>query len=357
MPATSETRTYNKIVALALEKLAPVFEDQISTGNKAFYFYKRKGNWKSVSSGGQRYRVTLMYGLAPANPVGSYGVVNVNPPDGVTSGFFDWVQAAVPVSFSEMEEFQSGGPEAIKSIVEANTIQARASLEDLFSKSLVRGQANVDGTSFTTPLVSPVDGSSFIDPLGKLIDYAPSGSRTIGGINQSTNSWWQNQQSNSAATTLGAYLGELDLLHLKCGRGGGGNDAYPDFHIADEQSYLAYQRGLRLIARLPDYRKGDIPFANVAFHDAPVIAEELVGDVDNGSLTITDGTWYMCNSAYMGVAFDKGANFTSGDFVQPENQLVKTALLKWRGTHFVTNRRKLGVMGDIAVGTLLAATS
>jgi len=40
-----------------------------------------------------------------------------------------------------------------------------------------------------------------------------------------------------------------------------------------------------------------------------------------------DGTWYFLNSNYLGVAFDKSHNFTVGDFVMPENQDAKTALI------------------------------
>lgn len=357
MPATSETRTYSTTVALALDKMSPVFENQVSKNLKAFYFYKKSGNWKGVSSGGERYRVTLMYGLTPAEPLGSFGYVNVNPPDGMTSAFFDWVQTAVPISLSEMEEFKTRGTESVKDIMEARTVQALASTEDLFAKALLQGQGAVDTTSLTTARVSSVDGSSFINPLPLLIKYDPTSSTTIGGVNQSTNSWWQNQYSASTATTLTAYLGELDFLWTKCGRGVGGSNAYPDFIIADEKSFLCYQRALRLIARLPDYRKGDLPFNSVEFHGQPFMPDELVPDVDAGSTTITKGTVYMCNSNYMGVAYDNKANFSTGPQVQPENQLVKTALLKWRGTHWVSNRRKLGVLGATTVATLLTATT
>ena len=358
MPATSETLTYKSTVALALDKLSPIFEDQISKNLKAFYFYKKSGNWVGVSSGGERYRVTLMYGLGNFDPLGSYGYVNVNPPDGITSAFFDWTQFAVPVSISEMEEFKTRGTESVKDILKARTQQALATAEDGFGKGLLQGQGSVDASSITTARVSSTDaGVSFIIPLPLMIKYDPTTSTTIGGINESTNSWWQNQYSVSTATTLGDYLFELDYLWTKCGRGVGGSKAYPDFLLSDEQSFLAYQRALRLIARLPDFRKGDIPFENVEYRGQPWMPDELMPDVYTGSTTITRGTVMMCNSNYMGIAYDKQSNFSTGPQVQPENQLAKTALLKWRGTHWVSNRRKLGVLGAVTVATLKSATT
>lgn len=358
MPATSETLTYNRTVALTLDKLSPIFEDQISQSLKAFYFYKKSGNWVGVTSGGERYRVTLMYGLGNFDPVGSFGYVNVNPPDGITSAFFDWTQTAVPISLSEMEEFKTRGTEAVKDILKARTQQALATAEDGFAKSLLQGQGSVDTTSITSARVSTTDpGVSFIIPLPLMIKYDPTSSTTIGGINQSSNSWWQNQYTASSASTLTAYLGELDFLYTKCSRGVGGSKGSPDFLIGDEQSVLSYVRALRLLARLPDYRKGDLPFENWEFHGQPFMADQMVPDVYTGSTTITKGSVFMCNSNYMGIAYDKQCNFSTGPQVQPENQLAKTALLKWRGTHWVSNRRKLGVLGNVTVSTLMTATS
>jgi hypothetical protein len=337
--------------------MSPVFENQISKGNKLFFFYKKSGNWEGVSSGGERYRCTLMYALSPAEPLGSFGTVNVNPPDGITSAFFDWTQTAAAISLSDMEEFKTNGSESVKSILKARSMQALAGVEDLFAKALLQGQGAIDGTSITTARYNAADGASFILPLPLLIAYDPTTSTTIGGVNQSTNSWWQNQTTASTATTLAGYLHELDTMWVKCGRGGGGGNANPDFLVGDEQSFLSYKKALRLIARLPDYKKGDIPFENVEFHGQPFMPDELVPDVYTGSTTVTAGSVFFCNSAYMGVVYDRKANFSTGSSVRPENQLASTALLTWRGTQWVSNRRKLGVVGNIAISTLATATT
>ena len=41
---------------------------------------------------------------------------------------------------------------------------------------------------------------------------------------------------------------------------------------------------------------------------------------------------------------DSQHNFSVGDFVNPENQDAKTALVLWYGVHWVSNRRKQGVL-------------
>lgn len=356
MGYSSQTVNYQTIAALALDKLSDKIADTISTSNAAFYFYKKQGNFDTVTSGGRQLRKSVLYQLQTVRPLGSYGIVNVNPVDGHTSVYYDWVQTAVPVSFTDMEEFQTSGSESIETIVKAKYQQATASIDDFMTRSLVRGQGEIDGSSFTTQLTSPLDGSVFIYPFPALVHSTPTNSFTLGGVDQSTNTWWQNQATDSSSTTLSAFLSDLRTLHVYCQRGGGGKFKAPDFHITDERSYNVYEKALALTHRNPDYNKADIPFDNVLFKGAPVMFDQLVPDIKSGSTTITYGTWYMLNSNVMGFTYDK-ASFKMGDNVRPNNQLLTTALIPVRGAHWTNNRRKLGVLFDIRLTSLEAATS
>ena len=152
MGTSSQTVTYSTIAALALDKLSDKIADAISTSNAALYFYKKKGNWEGVSSGGRQLRKSILYQLQTIRPLGSYGSVNVNPVDSHTSVYYDWVQTAVPVSFSDLEEFQTSGSESIETIVKAKYAQAKASLDDFFSRALLRGQSDIDTSSTTTAI-------------------------------------------------------------------------------------------------------------------------------------------------------------------------------------------------------------
>jgi hypothetical protein len=357
MGATSQTISYNAVAALALDKLSDKIADAISTGNKALYFYKKANNWKGIDFGGNQLRIPVMYQLQTVQPIGAYGTVNVNAVDGDTAAYFPWVQTAVPISFSDLEEFRTGGMESIESIVDAKYRQAKAALDDFFSKSLLRGQGQTDTTSITTAITSAVDGSTFVDPFPLLIKYDPTTATTVGGIAQASNSWWQNQTKTSTATTLAAFLAELRSLHVLCQRGGGGENAAPDFHFCDERTYNIYEKALALTHRNPSYQKADIPFEAIEFKGAPVTFDQLIPDVANGSTTITAGTWFMCNSEFMGFTYDKRKSFKTGDSVRPNNQLVSTALMPVRGAHWTSNRRKLGVMGSVTLATLEAATT
>lgn len=357
MGATSQTVNYTTIAAIALDKLSDKLTDAISTSNAAFYFYKKRDNWEGVSSGGRQLRKSVMYQLQTVKPVGSYGTVNLNPVDSHTSVYYDWVQTAVSVSFSDLEEFQTNGSESIETIVKAKYQQAKASLDDFFSRALLRGQGDIDATSITTPITSNQDGSVFIDPLSKMVYLDPTSAATIGGVAQATNTWWRNQALDAAATTLAAFLQNLRILHIYCQRGGGGADRAPDFHLVDERTYNIFEKALSLFHRNDSYQKADIPFENVMFKGAPVVPDQLMPDIKSASTTLTYGTWFMLNSAFMGFAYDSKASFKLGPQVRPNNQLVTSALMPVRGAHWTSNRRKLGVHSGYTLATLESATS
>ena len=352
MGATSTTRSYTSIVASVLDKVRDKVEDQITSGNKLLYFYRKSGNWKGVGSGGDKYRVSLMYELAAADSYSSFGQIDVTPTDGITSAFFDWRQAASAVSISGLEEFKNRGTERVFDLLKERTTQSVLGLEDFFGKGMLRGQAAVDSTSITSPRTSPINGSTFIDPLPLLVEYAPSS--TVAGISPSTEAWWANQSTDDTSSTFAGFLKALRKMYNDCSKGGGAAKGEPNFHVTDQATYELYESALAAAHRNPSYTTADIPFENVSFKGKPVVWDEFVPDAKNDDITPTGsdaGTWYMLNSNYMGVSFDREHNFSVGDFVNPENQDAKTALILWYGVHWIANRRKVGVLAGITTTT------
>lgn len=352
MGATSTTRSYTSIVASVLDKVRAKVEDNITTSTKLLFFYRKSGNWKSVGSGGDRYRVGLMYELGTADSYSSFGPIDVTPADGITSAFFDWRQIAASVSISGLEEFKNRGSERVFDLLKERTTQAVLGLEDLFSKSMLQGHAAIDGSSITSARTSAVNGSVSIDPLPLLVEYSPS--TTVGGISPSTETWWKNQSTDDTSSSYVSFMQALRKMYNDCSRGGGGAKGSPDFHLCDQATYELYESSLASLHQNPSYVNSDIPFQNIQFKGKPVVWDEYVVDAKNGDTTPAgsdSGTWYMLNSNYMGVSFDKSHNFTVGDFVNPENQDAKTALILWYGVHWVANRRKTGVLAGITTTT------
>ncbi len=354
MPPSSLTLNYDAVYSTALFNFykAGGIQNQISTAN-ALLFKIMNGPMYKNDAEGLKLQVNLMYAIQNGDSYSGYDVLDTTPTDGITAAFFDWGQWSVPIAISGKEERENAGSDVkIQKLLEAKTTQAVAGIQEGFARAFVQGNGRNTATAITTRYTSPNNASTFIDPLPLLVKFDPTTSTTVGNINQSTYSWWQNKTKTSVATTFSAFLKELDNLYNQCSKGIGGK---PNLHFVDQQVFELYVAALRNQNRFTDYTKADIPFENVAFHGQPVTWDEFVPDAQNGTITsipvAASGTWYMLNTDMFYMNTFPGCDFTPGPFVKPENQDAKVSTILWHGGTGVSNRRKHGVMGAIATTT------
>lgn len=342
---SSLTLDYDAILSTTLFNYQKTLYDNISRVNALLYYLMKKSDsgYKKISSIGDRMQVPLMYELGQADSYSGYDVLDTTPMDGITSAFWEWRQAAVPIAISSLEEKKNEGEARIIALLESKTKQAEMGIQEFFNRRLLLGAG---GSTITTAYTSTLNGSTFLDPLPLLVKYDPTSSTSVGNINQLTYTWWRNQTSNSVSTTYKGFLQELRRLRLLCARGPGGS---PNLHLVDENVYTLYEAALSSFHQNPSYQKADIPFENVAFYGQPVTHDEIVPDAQAGSETqsTTSGSWYMLNTEFFGIQVHKGTNFTPTEFKKPENQDAKVAHILWLGGIGVSNRRKHGVMGGI----------
>ena len=344
MGATSLTLNYDAQLSTTLFNYRRKLEDAISTANAFLFFLMKrtKGGYKKLTDLGDRMMMPLMYELGNADSYQGYDILNVQPADGITSAFYNWAQAAVPISISGLEEKKNRGEAKIIDLLESKTKQAELGLQEFFNKRMLQGAA---GSTITTAYTSVINGSQFIDPLPLQVMYSPTSSTLIGSINQSSNTWWRNQSTDfTGATTYAGFLKKLRTLRNNCSKGPGGP---PNLFLATQGTEELYEAALAAAHRNPSYQVADIPFDNVAFYGKPLTWDEFVPDAASGTVTITKGSFYMLNTDFWGIKVDKETNFSPTPFIKPENQDAKTAHILWLGAMGCSNRRKQGVGGNI----------
>jgi hypothetical protein len=331
-------------------KQTSTLTDNISLANYFFYRLKELGQIKETSDLGERYKVNLMYALAPTSTYAGYDALPVDPVDGLTSAFFDWRNAVTPVSISGDEKAKNrGNMVQVINLLTTKTEQARTSITEFWGKAFLQGNGVNLPTAIETAYVDPGNGSAFIDPLPLLVKYDPTTSTTIGNINQSISSWWRNQRTADASTTFAGFRKNLRTMFNNCGKGGGGGKRYPDIHLVDQSTAEFYEEMLTFFYRNTSSARADIPFDNLSFPGFPVTWDESIPDVANGTTvqTASSGTWYMLNSSYLTIMADAQTNFRARPAVEPANQDASISQILWRGAAGVSQRRKHGVMGSI----------
>src|SRR4051812_28807757 len=103
---SQNTINYDAVLGTSLFNYRKKLTDNISKSNPFFYKIKENGMYED-EDGGVAIQIPLMYGLAAANTYSGYDVLDVQPTDGITNAFFNWSQAAVPISISRLEERQN----------------------------------------------------------------------------------------------------------------------------------------------------------------------------------------------------------------------------------------------------------
>ena len=340
---SSLSLSYDAVLSTTLFNYRRTLSDNISKSNKFFYMLKKTDGWKTVSALGDRLQVPLMYELGTADSYSGYDQLDVTPMDGITSAFFDWRQASIPIAISGMEEKKNTGEAQILNLLKSKVKQAELGLEDYFNKAVLQGN---ESTAITTAKTSALNGSVFVDPLPLLVTYDPTSSTSIGNINQATYTWWANQTKTSSGASYAAIEKELKSLYNLCSKGGGGA---PNMNLVDVNTYELYEAILAVKHRNLSYKEADVPFDHVNFKGSPVFWDEYVPNASGATVTLstTAGSWWMLNTQFLSMSIHAGTNFTPTPFVKPENQDAKVAHIMVIAALAVSNRRKQGVAGAI----------
>jgi hypothetical protein len=349
--------SYDAVLTASARLFLGRLRDNIIKGMKYLALLDSKGKIRVVD-GGYQVQIPLLYGLnKTADVMSGYGVVDTSPQDGMTSALYDWTQMAVSITISKKEKIQNQGDKKFD-LLKAKIMQAEKSLRYLASRCIVQGHiaaSTSDGQFYQvigkkdTSAVGPL-------PLAALIDGTVARNVSIGNINGSTYSWWQNKMATGASvTTFAGYKQLLYKLYNDCSRGDGGEE--PDICLGTQGAFETYHNSLQSQERYVDMSTVNLlnGAENLKIKGAVFVWDELVPDVytdaildDDGSGTavgtMTTDTVFFINSEFVELVVARDANYSMSPFVQPENQVgVSTAVIDWMGAHCISNRRKNGV--------------
>lgn len=300
--------TYDQITAITEKKFIPKLVDNIFNSNPLLKKLKER---EQPQPGGDKILVPLNYATVTAS--GWYqGSETLSTVDNeiITSAEYDWKQLYANISITRRDELRNMGDAAIINFVKSKVEVAEKTIRDKLATGLYN------------------DGSDSKQIQGlKLICSA---SNTVGGIDQSTYSWWQAQVDSSTTTlTLSAMQG----LYGDCGEG----TEYPNIVIGDQNMYDRYYALLQPQQRFADEEMGKGGFKSLQFNGIPFV-------VDSNAAS---GDLYMLNLDYLTLYPHKDENFRMEPFIKPINQNVKVAKVYWMGAVASSNNRRHGLLDAI----------
>lgn len=361
----SRVEEYNAILTTTARHLMPTVRDQISRSNKWVAWLTGNNRFRRVS-GGERISVPLMTDLnGGADIYNQYGQLTTSPVEGITTAFYEWSQLSVPITISGKERRQNNSEEMMIDLLTTKINQSQASATQLLNDCITAGRI----TSGATGSLNQFDArrgkldpsAEGPQPLAALVDANPSRAVEVGNINPSTQTFWRNFATASAATNFNGVIREMNNLYNNASRGVGGS---PDLAICDQKVWELY---FNTRAQLERYQVTSERIINILggpgedmlkFRNSVLIWDEVLPDVGTTTANVVDGigtslqdgahgTLYFLNSEAAEYIVHSEADWIQTPFQTPINQDASIAQLLWQGASAVTDRRKHGVLYDI----------
>lgn len=307
-----------ELITYTLRNRKGMVADNVSNSNALLARLRSRGKMRTIQ-GGRTIHCPLEYAEADYQRYSGYDTLSVAASQVHDAAEYDPVQAAVPIAISGRERRMNRGREQVINLVTAK----------------VRNAERTMANNVSTDIYSDGSASNQINGLQALIADAP-GSSTVGGINDGTFTWWQNQVvdvSDDVGTVNAANVKSgMNTLWLECTRG---NDK-PDLITADSVYYRFYEDTLQDLQR---YTSAEV--ANGGFLSYKYKSADVIYDGDSGHPA---SHMYFINTDYLEFVGYNGANFDPTDEKMSVNQDADVRHLLFMGNLACSNRSLQGVL-------------
>lgn len=315
--------TFTELVSTTWRNHAKDVKDNVSRNNALYQRLMKKGQTRR-ESGGLSIAQPLDYNMnGTYQRYSGYDVLNVQQSDVITAAEFQWRQIALNILASGLELRVNNGGNAIVKLAKARIKNAMRTFKNEFSYDIY-----ADGT-----LPNQING------LQSLV--ADAGTGTVGGIDSSAWSFWQNAVQSAAAplqgggaVTVSATTIETSImlpLWLNQVRG----DDKPDLIVASNDWFSFYEASQVSIKRYTSSNEADGGFTSLKYKNADVI-------FDGGS-GIPAAHMYFLNTDYLEMVVHQDADLSIQEDMKPYNQDATVIPVLWMGNMVCSNRRLQGV--------------
>lgn len=300
---------FDALLSTTLANYRDKLTDNVFTARPLTYWLSDKGRIRT-ESGGTKIVEQLIYGQNDTvKSYSGYETLSLTPQEGISAAEYDWKQYGASIAISGIEEAKNNGEHAIINLLEAKIMQAEESMREGFNQMFF-----ADGTG---------NGGKNWNGLGNLVESG----NNVGGIDSALagNEFWRSYEENTAEA--------LSLLKMATAYNSVsvGND-HPDVILTTQTLFEKYESLLQPQLRYTDTKTADAGFQNLLFKSAPIMYD----------VHAPAGTMYFLNSKYLKLVGHTDKWFAQTEFVRPENQDARFALIMCYGNLVVSNRKKQG---------------
>lgn len=301
--------TWDQISGITEKKFIKKLADNIFDSNPGLQRLKKKGLEKL--DGGTSIMVPLNYATTSAS--GWYtGADTLSTADNenITAAEYAWKQIYANISITRLDELKNSGDAQKIALVKSKIQIAEKTMIDSLGTALYN-----DGTTLNAPV-----------GLRSIVGTA----NTVGGISQSTNSWWASQVDASTTTfSIAALQTQFNACSI--------DNEGPSVILATRANYNRYYATLQPQQRFMDSETAKGGFSSLMFNGAPFIADSHC----------PANHIFLLNESYLHLFVHKDEDMRFEPFQKPINQNVKVAKVFWMGAIGSSNNRLHGKLSAL----------
>ena len=317
----SPNSTFTELVSTTFRKHRKDVKDNLSNRNALLKYMMKRGNMRT-EDGGLSIACPLDYAAnSTYQRYSDWDVLNISQSDVISAAEYQWRQVAINVVASGRELRINSGDSLIVNLAKKRIENAIRTFQNSFSSDLYSAGS----------LTNQVNGLQAI--------IADTNTNTVGGIDASVWSFWQNNVYDASAhsVTPSATTMETSLmlpLWLELDRGPGDQ---PDLIVADTVYYTYFEGSQVSIKRYMDASKADAGFVTLKYKNADVL-------FDGTATGIPASHMYFINTNYLELVTHKDADLEVMDDLRPVNQDGSVIPILWMGNLVCSNRKMQGVI-------------
>lgn len=326
--ATTPSSIFTQMVTTTDRSWGSKVTDNVSAHNALLWKLKRKKN--VTFTGGYEIAEPIEYAEnGTYNRYSGYDELNTEASDVLTSVKYPLQQIALHIVSSGRELRTNKGKEQMINLVKAKKKNA----------------LNTAANQFAIDVYSDGTEDNQINGLANLIQT--NGQGTVGGIDASTWTFWQNKFREMTGTNLAASPTVANAQSLKYDMGQlwlatvRGADK-PDLIVASHDMYALFEMGEQSLQRYADSEMAKAGFQSLKYKSADIIFD------DNTNFSTTAEKMYFLNTDYVYLQQHREAQWTMDDEKKPVKQDAVVIPMYWMGNLVLTNRARQGVLFDAA---------
>ena len=305
----------SEIVTTTLKNRSKSLADNVSNHNALLRRMRENGNTTTVT--GRDITRELEYAdNGTVQFYSGYETLDVSPADVLSAAVYSYKQLAGNVTISGLEQIKNSGTEALINLLEARV--------NVLEKSMMN--------SLSTSLYSDGTGTSGKEVGGLQLLVADAGTGTVGGINSSTYSFWQNVQTTATSSAFSTTNVQADMnnIYLQLVRGADS----PDLIMAGTNAYKAFLGSLQAIQRVTSDGMARSGFTSVQYLNSDVVFDS----------SCNTNRMYFLNTDYLRLEVAASRNFVPGEARMSVNQDALVTPMFWSGNLTCSNRALQGVI-------------